>query len=281
MQQVYFFFLVTFVLLVTAIGSSLVATLQEILESPFKIFGLLANSLPTSSHFYLNYVVTNWGTQGTNLTRSSQLHKFIKAGGNQNEDAARKKAEPEDPDYHGIGSRTARFTLIMVIVLTFCTLSPLIIILGIVFFYLCRLVMGYLFVYSEDVKPDLGGAFYVRSLYHTMFGLGLYVILMCGVLYERASNEGPGLLAGAAIIPLLWSYFRFERRFKWDKVPNDYLQMHAGKDWKRRKCDRTNYVQPELNDPIHTGNTANQNSQNQNFMSSLLNSTFSSTQSRF
>jgi len=293
MQAVYFFFLVMFVLLVTAIGSSLVSTLKEIANSPFTIFPLLANSLPTSSHFYLNYVLTQSGTQAMNLTRYINLIKFLIFRRSSSDENARLKAEPEDPDYYGMGSRSARFTLIMVICLTFCTLSPLIVILGVFFFALCRLIFGYLFVYSEDIKPDLGGAFYVRALYHTQFGLGLYIILMCGVLYERASNEFPGLVALAAMIPLIWSVLRFERRFKWDRLPNDYLQLTAGKEFNKRVCDRSNYVQPELGDPVNPSapidisfssmgfNAMSFNIPNQESISNTIASTFSSTMASF
>merc|ERR1719329_1149503 len=66
-------------------------------------------------------------------------------------------AEPEDQDYYGMGSRSARFTIMLVIAIVFCTLSPLMTVLALINSGLCRLFYGYLFNYAETVKSDLGG----------------------------------------------------------------------------------------------------------------------------
>lgn len=59
LQTWYFYFLVVFVLMVTAIGSSLFYTLSRLVEHPAKIFSLLANTLPYSTHFYLSHFDCN------------------------------------------------------------------------------------------------------------------------------------------------------------------------------------------------------------------------------
>merc|ERR1719440_1148910 len=75
-QDWYFYFQVIFVLLVTAVGSSLLDTLEELAEDPTSIFYLLATTLPTASHFYLNYLPLQWVTHAQNLMRTSNLFKF-------------------------------------------------------------------------------------------------------------------------------------------------------------------------------------------------------------
>jgi len=49
-----------FVLMVTAIGSSLFYTLKSLVERPGEIFSLLATTLPYSTHFYLSYFPFQW-----------------------------------------------------------------------------------------------------------------------------------------------------------------------------------------------------------------------------
>merc|ERR1719401_3251809 len=75
-QDWYFYFQVVVVLLVTAVGSSLLDTLQQLAEDPGSIFALLADTLPLATHFYLNYLPLQWVTHAQNMMRTSQLGKF-------------------------------------------------------------------------------------------------------------------------------------------------------------------------------------------------------------
>lgn len=53
-QVWYHYFLVIFVLLVTAIGSSIFVTGKYLVEHPFEAPSLLASNMPKSTHFYLS-----------------------------------------------------------------------------------------------------------------------------------------------------------------------------------------------------------------------------------
>merc|ERR1719446_1641905 len=76
LQKWYFAFLVIFVLLVTAVGSSLWDFIWHLMNHPTFIFELLAVRLPTTTHFYINYVMMQWVLHALNLTRYIQLSKF-------------------------------------------------------------------------------------------------------------------------------------------------------------------------------------------------------------
>merc|ERR1719323_2372673 len=104
-------------------------------------------------------MVFNWGTLALNLTRYFNVFKFLTLSSVCREERARELAEPEDQDWYGFGGRSARFTESMVIGLLFCSLSPLIILLTLVNFAICRAVYGYLLVFAETRKSDLGGYF--------------------------------------------------------------------------------------------------------------------------
>jgi len=218
-HEFYFLFLALFVLLITTIGNSLLATWMDVLEHPGSIFELLASTLPQASHFYLNYLTVEWAVQSMGMTRYVNLIKFFIFRTFNEEGRARELSEPEDQEYSGIGARSARLTLLLVITLVFCTLSPLICLIAFVTFVLYRVLYGYLTVFAEVKKPDLGGVFWCTQLEHVQQGLFIYITLMVGILLQHARNRGPSLLAAGAYIFLAISHSRFSRAFHWEYLP--------------------------------------------------------------
>merc|ERR1719379_1473742 len=126
-----------------------------------------------------------WVTHAQNLMRIANLGKYKAWSLVYGEEKGKEKSEPEDQDYYGLGSRSARFCFMLVLCLNFASLSPLITLLGWINFWMCRKVYGYLCVYAETRKPDLGGVFYVSQLNHVQEGLFIYIVLMSGVLTMR------------------------------------------------------------------------------------------------
>merc|ERR1719230_1869600 len=133
---------------------------------------------------------------------------------------AREMAEPEDQDYYGIGSRSARWAINMNIGIVFGTLSPPFCFLTFMNFLVCRIVYGYLIPFAETRKPDLGGPFWVTKMKHMFFGNIIYCILMTGVFVERSDSWGPAAIAAPSIFYVIWSMQRFETMFAWEKLPN-------------------------------------------------------------
>merc|ERR1719356_331775 len=76
LQVWYFWFMMVFTVLITALGGSLIDTMKVVVDHPSSFFGLLADSLPTSTHFYLNFLVLQAGAQFANLCRLPQLFKY-------------------------------------------------------------------------------------------------------------------------------------------------------------------------------------------------------------
>merc|ERR1719188_1040262 len=138
--------------------------------------------MPSSTHFYMNFMMLQWVTHAMNLTRYVNLFKYLALVPIVGQTKAKEMSEPEDQDYYGIGSRSARWSLNLLIGLVFSSLSPLICLFTLVNFALCRLVYGYLIVYAEERKPDLGGVFFMQQLNHLMKGLVIYAALMVGVI---------------------------------------------------------------------------------------------------
>jgi hypothetical protein len=164
------------------------------------------------------------------------------------EDKGKEKSEPEDQDYYGIGSRSARFTFMFVLSLSFCLLSPLMAALGWVNFWICRKVYGYLCVYAETKKPDLGGVFYMSMLRHVQEAMFIFTVLMSGVLTMRDSSWWPGAIAGSALAFQVYYYKKFVLSLRWESLSFDEMVDYDQDDDIHEDVD---YVQPELQEQDH------------------------------
>merc|ERR1719498_1404137 len=141
-----------------------------------------------------------WAVHGLNLTRYINLSKYKALLLVCDEQQAKDMSEPEDQDYYGMGARSARFTLNLVIALVYCSLCPIILVVTLVNFLIAKVVYGYLLVFAETPKCDLGGVFWVTALTQIQKCLFIYIALMLGVLYNRAASHGPTLL----VLPCLF-----------------------------------------------------------------------------
>jgi hypothetical protein len=154
---------------------------------------------------------------------------------------ARECAEPEDGDYYGIGSRSARWTTIAVIGLIFTSLSPLIHLFVLLNFVVTNGVYRYLILFSETRKPDHGGLHFVTQLVGLHQGLFIYIILMSYVLIDRA-----GLLYGLTTMASLGYWIQAKRRFhrlRWKNIPLVWMSNVEDEVHNRQGF---NYNQPGL-----------------------------------
>lgn len=238
-QVWYFYFLFVFVLLVTGIGTSLVASVKQVWISPSVLFKQLAIELPKCTHFYLKFLPAQWSSTALVLTRYVPVVKYQALRQIFDEGRAKELAEPEDQDWYGVGGRSARLALYLNIVIVLSTLSPIITILGWITFFLLKVVYTYLFVYAETEKADLGGIFWCTQLKHTQQGLYVYVALMTGVLFQRSESMWPGLIALSSLLFLIPSCLRFDRAFNWEYLPFSHLVDEHAKSY-------GSYEQPDL-----------------------------------
>jgi hypothetical protein len=248
LQEYYFWFLVLFVLLVTAIGTNLVETLTAFAHSPFSAFKLLAHSLSVTTHFYLKYCILQPVTHGMNLTRYFYLGKFMIFKKIVDENRARELSEPEDQDYYGMGSRSSRFTLMLLIGLIFGTICPLMNIVVLLNFLACRLIYGYLIPFAESRKVDLGGEHWAMQMLHLHQGLLIYIVMMTGILVQRAESSGPSGIAAVGFVWWYIAYRKFTKALHWEKLP--YMTVMQDEEGKASRADGSKYVQRELEPPV-------------------------------
>lgn len=246
LQVYYFWFQVVFTVLVTAVGGSLVNTMAYIAQHPTALFSLIGDSLPSATHFYLNFMVMQWFTQVLNLTRWFYFIKFKIFGWFYETEDAKFKAEPEAQDYYGMGGRGARFACNMVIGIVFSNLSPGIIVLVFINFVLCRLIYGYLFVFAEIRKSDLGGVFWFTSARHVMMATVLYWIVMVGLLFQRGVGWGEGIMTIPAILIFIIFWHKIHHTLQWETLPFEEICNEETSAQTKRKSARNTYQQPEL-----------------------------------
>jgi hypothetical protein len=237
-----------FVVLVTAVGVNFMNFVTTLANDPLHIFNLLATTMPQCTHYYMNYLGMQWYSMGMQLTRYMNVIKFRIFIRHHEEEEARTLAEPEDQDYYGIGSRTARFSTLVTIGIVYGTLSPPVSVLAWMTVTWIRSLFGYIWVFCELKKPDLGGAFFHRALQNTYAALHVYFVLMTGVLYCRGNNSGPAVVAAFG-----WAYvFHSQKRFqsmKWEHIKIDDLNDPNNKvEDKYRRPLNGKYAQPEMCD---------------------------------
>jgi len=241
LQAWYFWFQVLFVILATAVGQNFQGFVGTLINDPMSIFSMLASTMPFATHYYMTFLLTQVMTHGLNITRYITFAKFQSFSRFLDEKEAKALAEPEDQDFYGMGSRSAQWSIILGIGLVYGTLSPPITLLCGVNFFIARVVYGYLVVFAETKKADTGGAFYVTQLVHLFPTLGIYTVLMSGVLFQRAATLGPGIIAVLSLPWVLISLSKF-KSFTWERLPMLELQDKTAKPRESVGV----YVQPEM-----------------------------------
>eukprot|EP00927_Polykrikos_kofoidii_P071537 TRINITY_DN67799_c0_g1_i1.p1 TRINITY_DN67799_c0_g1~~TRINITY_DN67799_c0_g1_i1.p1 ORF type:complete len:852 (+),score=151.94 TRINITY_DN67799_c0_g1_i1:38-2557(+) len=216
LQDWYYAFQVTFIVLVTAVGRSLYYSAQEALERPARLLFFLADNLPSATHFYLEYVVLGWPALGVELLRLGSLRVHVLGGvAAMVGGASRTRAGPcesGNDDYDdascGVGVRMARAALMITMAIVFCSCSPFITVVALLYFVLGERVYRYLLLFAEQKFPDSGGSFWLLGLRHVSFGLVLYVVLMVSILTRHASGKGPAVSAASALFVVFWGHER-------------------------------------------------------------------------
>lgn len=224
-------FLLLFVVMVTSLGRGLTITAVIIAKEPAKVISLLASSLPSASHFYFSYVILGWIAMPAEMLRLANLTKFLwfTRVSSFGEEEAKQYSEPEHAASYGMGTRMSMLMLVSATTILFASCSPLILVFTMVYFLLAQVVYGYLLIFGESKKPDMGGLFWLQSLEILFIVLFFYVLLMVGVLRLLSKNNnwlGPPLMAAAAIM-LLYGAWRRVQNLAFHTLPLEEVARAA------------------------------------------------------
>jgi hypothetical protein len=122
-------------------------------------------------------------------------------------------------------------------------------------FICCRYIYGYLIPYQENKKDDMGGVHWVIQMHHIQQGLLIYLVLMTGILAERASSLGPCIISAVSFVWWFLAYRNFCRSMQWEKLPYaSMFELQAGstdfgkekKSFQSERKDHALYEQPQL-----------------------------------
>jgi len=253
LQSWYATFLVLFVLLVTTLGQGFTSTIAIIARQPSRIVELMASSLPYASHFYFNYIVLGYLTLALEMMRASNLiqYWFYRHFYSFQPEEAKQYSEPEDQASYGIGTRSALQVLMTAITFTFCSCSPLVVVFALPYFCLGQMVYGYLIVFAESKKPDLGGEMWIQTMGQLFSVLLLYVLLMVGVLLAKLNGDwlGPPSAAASAILPLYWTWFRVNS-LAYESLPLEEVVKASQAKKEGVHQNEGKYVQPECDPDV-------------------------------
>lgn len=239
----YHLFLIVFVLFVTAIGSSIITTLEQLALHPASVLSLIATTLPYATHYYILYLIIAITAFATSMTRISVVMSYTALRTMYGPATAKTLCEPEDQAYHGIGSRSARSTIYLVLPIVFCTISPIMPLMAIFTFLAMRFSYTFLSVFAETRKPDLGGMFWCSQLEHVHQAVFFFILLMTGVLLDSTDDYYPALIAAASFFFLFVSYWRFCSRFALGRLPAEAIRDDKDLD-SDKLLDK--YIQPEM-----------------------------------
>lgn len=243
----YFSFLIIFVLFVTVISRSFVATIADILYNPSSAIQMLSSNLPYASHFYVNYIVFGWIALAFEMTRLMNVLKYIVYRVLYGLDCllAKTLSETEDETAYGMGARITLASFNTVIALVFCQVCPLICCIAFIYFFLGRIVYGCLLFRTEGKKPDLGGAFWVTAMRQLYFGLTIYATMMTGVISDHSKTWAPVIAASFSLAFVVFAWSRFQSS-DWQLGPLDRAALEASKQTAMLAVDsQGQYVQPE------------------------------------
>ena len=131
--------------------------------------------------------------------------------------------------------------------LLFSSVAPLLSIFAMLDLILGRLIYGYLVIHAETRKPDLGGEFWVSQVHFAELALGLYCILMIGVL-SQMSESYAWMIAAPSLLFVVWSAWHHRKTYQWRQLPFEEL-VTLNED-PREAADVISecYIQPELAD---------------------------------
>jgi len=218
-----FAFQFVFVLLGVALGQGLTTTLSIIADHPVAVLPLLGRTMPLVSHFYLSFMTIGVLSAFIELLRCGPLLRYLTLPSTTDQNEALIACANFTAT---IGQRTAKSSILLVVPLVFCSLCPLILFVGWIYFSISRVVYGYLYRKAETKRADLGGAFFVHCLHQGFTGLVLYTLLMFSVICVHSGGDvGPPMVVAPAIPVVFFFWYGFRASHQWEVLPLDQAAL--------------------------------------------------------
>lgn len=139
-QNSYFWFYVIQVFLVTTLSSGALQAAQQIFDSPISAVNLLADALPSSSNFYLSYIVLQGlGVVSSILVSAISLLLYLLLGKFLDSTPRAMFKRWINLSNPGMGTLYPIYTTMFIIAISYACIAPLVLAfaaIGLFFFYL-------------------------------------------------------------------------------------------------------------------------------------------------
>lgn len=182
-QNMLFYFLLIFVLLVPALGQSVLIILVEFARSPERIVGSVGLVLPKVSNFYISYLILQLAILSFRLIYFYGL--YIRFAGKKSEAQTESLRLPLET----WGVKYARWTIIFVIALVYSTVAPIVLPLAVCVFVLGYAVHSYEIVFVAEAPFEIGGLNMPIATAHVHIGLAVHQLLMIALLVTHGSSS--------------------------------------------------------------------------------------------
>eukprot|EP00746_Dinoflagellata_sp_MGD_P008356 gnl/MRDRNA2_/MRDRNA2_116720_c0_seq1.p1 gnl/MRDRNA2_/MRDRNA2_116720_c0~~gnl/MRDRNA2_/MRDRNA2_116720_c0_seq1.p1 ORF type:complete len:747 (+),score=57.81 gnl/MRDRNA2_/MRDRNA2_116720_c0_seq1:155-2395(+) len=182
-QNMLFYFLLIFVLLVAALGQSVLIILVEFARSPERIVSAIGLVLPKVSNFYISYLILQIAILAFRLMYFYGLYVWF--SGDKSRDL---QAEIRVP-LETWGVKYARWTIILVIALVYSAIAPVVLPLAVCVFALGYAVHSYELVFVAEAPFEIGGLNMPIATTHVHIGLAVHQFLMIALLITHGSRS--------------------------------------------------------------------------------------------
>ncbi|KXJ91396.1 hypothetical protein Micbo1qcDRAFT_147497 [Microdochium bolleyi] len=231
-QTWYYIFQITQVFLVTALSSSAMTFVPELLRNPADVPKLLADNLPSSSNFYVTYfVLQGLAFAAKNILNYSDLFQYIFYQKFINKTPRAKYDQYVSLKGISWGKVYPKFTNFAIIALAYSCISPLVIgfaALGLGLFY-----MSYLhnLTFVIQAKLETKGKCYTRALQQILAGVYIGELCLIGLLGLRKA-KGPLIMLVALFLGTIAYNILINRYLNplEDHLPEDLLRYDAAEE---------------------------------------------------
>ncbi|KAH8075619.1 hypothetical protein JL721_1633 [Aureococcus anophagefferens] len=195
----YYSFQITNVLLVTTIAGSLVKCLQKIIDDPQATLSLLGESLPQVCAFFSCYIfIKVFSGLCIELCRAvAAVQQALKRCLYPSSTPRDQRAEVlglrdfENPGWFSYGKYGAQDLLVVVLLMTYCVMSPIILVPGLLFFGWASVVYRHQLLYVYEPIFESGGLLWPRIYRRTLFSIFIMQLTMVGLFFlKHAFSQG-------------------------------------------------------------------------------------------
>ena len=189
---------------------SLVSEFKHYISNPGDLVQMLATSIPPQANFFINYVMISSFTVHTmSLWRPVDVviywikRKYFAK-------TSRERKELNKPLEYPFNVYYAQTLLIFLIVISYSTISPLILPFGLAYFMLAYLSTRYNLIYVYQQTYEGGGLLFPSVINRLCFCVALYQVTLAGVFSLNLYPIAAAVVSAMVIVTgIFWYYLKY------------------------------------------------------------------------